>query len=110
MPPIRVQLGAMPAMLADLVVQLLGEHWAVEIAGKAQPGEDALEQARAADADLLVVLDDPHAGGCLAAVLAQPRLSILALSNGGERGELVRLEREAVALDRRLATAVVGVG
>ena len=41
MPPIRVQLGTMPAMLADLVVQLLGERMRVEIAGRTASGEDA---------------------------------------------------------------------
>jgi hypothetical protein len=96
----------MPAMLADLVVQLLGERMRVEIAGRTASGEDALEQARAADADLLVVLDDPGSAGCLGAVLAQPRLSILTLSDGGESGEVVRLGREVVALDRCLATAI----
>ena len=109
MPSIRVQLGAMPAMLGDLVLQLLGSRSRVELTGKAAPGEDALEQARAAHADLLVVLDDPQAPGGLGAVLASPRLSVLALSGNGDRGELVRFRRELVDLDRRLAGAVAGI-
>lgn len=109
MQPMRVQLGAMPAMLADLVVQLLGVRSRVEIAGRADPGEDALERARAAGADLLVVLDNPESPDGIGAVLAQPKLSILALSSSGDHGELVRLRREDVALDRRLASAVAGV-
>ncbi len=93
-------------MLGDLVLQLLGARSKVELTGQSLPGEDALEHARAANADLLVVLDDPQAPGSLGAVLASPRLSVLALSANGQRGELVRFRRELVDLDQRLAKAV----
>lgn len=106
MPSIRVQLGAMPQLLGDLVVQLLGARSAVEIAGRTPAGEDPLVQAHESGANLLVVLDEAQSSPGLDAVLGQPRLSILALSSNGERGELVRFRREGVPLDRSLAAAV----
>jgi hypothetical protein len=106
MPSIRVQIGAMPQLLGDMVVQLLGARAAVEVAGRTAAGEDPLAQARDSGANLLVVLDEPQSSPCLDAVLTQPRLSILALSGSGERGELVRFRRQGVPLDRGLAAAV----
>lgn len=107
---IRIQLGDVPAMLGDIVVQLLAESFDVEIVGQSKAGDDALDDARAQHADLLIIRE----GGCGAArtIFEQPGLNILSIDNDGREGAVVRLAQERLMLDRdrlrAIATAIVG--
>jgi DNA-binding NarL/FixJ family response regulator len=107
---IRIQLGDVPAMLGDIVVQLLAESFDVEIVGHSDAGDDALDDARAAHADLLIVREG--GGGAARKIFEQPGLNILSIDGDGRQGALVRLAQERLMLDqdrlRAIATEIVG--
>ncbi len=106
---IRVQLGSMPQMLGDIVVQLLGALPDVDFVGRAGDDVDALDAARMTHADLLIVREPD---GALESILAQPGLSVLQISPDGQDGALVKFDQHHMALDRasvdRIATLIRG--
>jgi hypothetical protein len=106
---IRVQLGSMPQMLGDIVVQLLGALPDVDFVGRVGDDEDELEAARMTHADLLIVREPD---GVLGSILAQPGLSILQISADGHDGALVKFDQHHMPLDRssvdRIASLIRG--
>lgn len=95
---IRIQLGAMPPMLGDMVVQMLGGADTVEIVGRSASDVAVLRDAHAAKADLLVV--SSSASGPIAAIEAAVDLDILAISGDAHSGALLRVACTAMTLDR----------
>ncbi len=107
---IRIQLGAMPEMLGEIVVALLGAREAVEVVGRCHEGEDALDAAHRTHADLLVVREAQgalHALGnhaqpapdCISRIFANPGLAIMAISDDAAAASVVRLEPRHMTLD-----------
>jgi hypothetical protein len=109
---IRVQLGPMPAMLSEIVVQMLGDSETI-VVGRSVPGNDPLSDARESGAQLLVVRKQPGCDQALDQIVATPGLSILLISDDGRDGSLIRLAQQPLALNRksisRLARDVAGV-
>lgn len=103
---IRIQLGPMPTMLSEIVVQMLGESDTV-IVGQSAPGEDLLSAARRAGARLLVVQSQPGGNDAVEQIFALPDLSILMISGDGRQGRLVRFAQEPVVLDRASISTLV---
>jgi DNA-binding NarL/FixJ family response regulator len=94
----------MPAMLGDIIVQLLAEDFDVEIVGNSDAGDDPLDDARSARADLLIVRQG--GGGTAEAIFGQPGLNILSIDDNGRTGALVRLVQERLMLDRDRLRAI----
>ena len=110
---IRIQLGDLPPLLADMVVALLGGATAAEVVGRSAAGEDPIAAARAAAADL-VVLPRPLEGEPLMTLLAIDQLAVLALPPAGssDQGRLMQVGGRDIRLDRgglgRLAMQLCG--
>ena len=100
---IRIQLGDLPPLLADMVVALLGGPAAAEVVGRCGDGEDPVAAARAAAADLVVVTR-PEPGAPLLAMLDVDHLAVLALPAGSggsaDTGRLLQLGGSDIRLDR----------
>lgn len=98
---IRIQMGNLPPLLADMVVALLGGPSAAEVVGRSALGEDPIKAARAASADLVVVART-DSGEPLETMLAIDHLAVLALpaDNSSDRGRLLQLSGSDVRLDR----------
>jgi hypothetical protein len=101
----RIQLGPMPTMLSEIVVQMLGDR-DTSIAGPSAPGVDPLTAARAAGAQLLVVQAEPGEG-TIEQIFALPDLSILMISGDGREGRLVSFAQQPVTLDGPSMMALV---
>jgi hypothetical protein len=102
---IRIQLGPMPTMLSEIVMQMLGDRDTM-IAGPSAPGRDPLAAARDTGAQLLVV-QSAAGGDTIGQIFAQPDLAILMISEDGRQGRLVSFAQQAVELDRASMTALV---
>jgi len=96
---IRIQLGPMPTMLGEIVVQMLGNRDTI-VVGRSAPGDDLLAAARRAGAHLLVMRAHPGGGQPIDDIVAAPDLNILLISDDGCDGSLIRLAQEPVSLDR----------
>jgi hypothetical protein len=98
---IRIQLGDLPPLLAEMVVALLGGAAAAEVVGRSAAGEDPIAAARAAAADL-VVLPRPAAGEPLTSLLDIDHLAVLALPTTGtsDQGRLMHVGGSDIRLDR----------
>ena len=103
---IRIQLGPMPTMLSEIVIQMLVGRDTF-ILGPSAPEADPLEAALAAGAQLLVVRSEPSLDGTIERIFAQPDLAILMISNDARQGRLVRLAQQPVTLDRETMSALV---
>ena len=100
---IRIQMGNLPPLLADMVVALLGGPAAAVVVGHSGAGEDPIAAAQAAAADLVVVARD--AGEPLCTILGIDRLAVLALpaeaaSASNDMGRLIELGGSDIRLDR----------
>jgi hypothetical protein len=105
----RIQLGPMPMMLSEIVVQMLGGAETI-IAGPSAPGIDPLGAALESGAQLLVVQSEPGSGGTAERIFAHPELSVLMISNDGREGRLVTFAQQPVTLDRvSMATLVLRI-
>jgi len=102
---IRIQLGPMPTMLSEIVVQMLGDRDTL-IAGPSAPGSDPLAAARAAGAQLLVVQSEAG-DDTIEQIFALPDLAILMISDDGRQGRLVSFAQQPVSLDRASMAALV---
>ena len=99
--PIRIHLGPMPEMLRSIVDGLLAEEPDLVVVGRSARGEDALLQARAEQAEMLITAEGEHADSrCLGAILSGPPLSILAIARNGRDGTAVSLAGRQIDLDR----------
>lgn len=98
---IRIQMGNLPPLLADMVVALLGGPSAAEVVGHSGEGEDPIAAAHAAAADLVVVAR-PDGGEPLASMLQLDHLAVLALpaDGGTDKGRLLQLGGSDIRLDR----------
>jgi hypothetical protein len=102
----RIQLGPMPTMLSEIVVQMLSGGETV-IVGPSLPGIDPLDAALDAGAQLLVIQSDPGPNGTIERIFAQPGLAILMISSDGREGRLVSFAQQPVTLDRESMAALV---
>lgn len=98
---IRIQMGNLPPLLAEMVVALLGGPSAAEVVGQSREGEDPIAAANAAGADLVVVART-DSGQPLAAMLDIDHLAVLALPADGsaDSGRLLQLGGSDIRLDR----------
>ena len=101
----------MPAMLGEIVEQMLGDDDAI-VVGRSAPGGDPLADARRSNAELLVVRSHPDGDSAIDRLFASPVLGILLISDDGRAGSLLRLAHAPVTLDRAsiagLAQAIRG--
>lgn len=94
---IRIQLGPMPTMLSEIVVQMLGDRDTL-ISGPSAPGIDPLAAARESGAQLLVV-QSALGDDTIERIFALPDLAILMISSDGRQGRLVSFAQQPVTLD-----------
>jgi pyruvate/2-oxoglutarate dehydrogenase complex dihydrolipoamide dehydrogenase (E3) component len=91
----------MPEMLRSIVDGLLAQEADLVVVGRSAAGDDALLQARAEQAEMLIIAEGEHSGSkCLGAILSGPPLSILAIARNGRDGTAVSLAARQVDLDR----------
>ena len=97
---IRILLARMPAMLAELIEGLVAAESDLQLVGSAA-GEPPLRTARREAVDVLVVQRSPFvdADACLADLLDDRPLSILAISEDGRSGSLWRLRPTRIAFE-----------
>jgi hypothetical protein len=101
----RIQLGPMPTMLSEIVVQMLADRDTI-VVGPCASGSDPLAAAREAGAQLLVVQSE-DGRGAIEQIFALPDLAILMISDDGRQGRLVSFAQQPVTLDRASMAALV---
>lgn len=104
---IRIQLGAMPPMLGDVVVQMLGGSDAAAIVGRADNNLDIIADAKQVDANLLVVrAGSGNPAGPIDHIRAAVGLDILEIAEDAHSGTLFHIGEAPVTLDRETLGAL----
>lgn len=100
MDTIRVMLARMPTMLKEMLTSLVSAEPGLQLVG-ANSNEPTLRAARRESVDVLVVrwswIGDDDA--CLANLLDERPLSILAIGEDGRSGSLWRVRRTNIAFE-----------
>ena len=99
---VRIYLGSMPVILADIIEHLTAAETDLAVVGRFDDGEQSLPAALDAEADVLVLqrgaLDD-GADGTLAGLPASRRLAVLVLNQDGKTGDLYTIAPRNIRLD-----------
>lgn len=86
-------------MLLAMVEDMLAAEPDLIVVGRSAAGEDSLSTARHQRADVLLAHEGGDPGACLAALLAEPPLSILSIGRDGKTAAAVSLARQPVPLE-----------
>lgn len=98
--PIRVLLAAMPALLIDIVSQIIRSGNGIVVAGRLAESEDVLAAARRTRCDVVVVGEtEEEARREYAPLLfGKPGIRVLAIAADGKTGQLYELRPKRIAL------------
>jgi len=90
----------MPAMLRTIVGDLLRQEPDMLLVAHADAGQDAIRNARAERADILITQDGAgEPDSCLETILGSDGIGICALSADGRSASAINLARRSIALD-----------
>ncbi len=96
---IRVVLASMPAMLTEIIEDLVAGEDDMQVVAKAPQSSDVLCLARRLDARVVIVREDhgsPHDPGD--ELMASEKVRVLAIASDGKTGRLYRLQPRGEAL------------
>jgi len=87
-------------MLAAVVSGMLVQEQDMEIVGVSEPDRDAVQQARANAADVVILQDGAEAlPTSLGALAAQPPLGFVAINDDGLDGATIRVIRDSIRFE-----------
>ena len=90
----------MPEMLQTIIADLLSQESDIVVVSRSDDGNDALQHARDARADVLITQDRANGvTSCLDAILWHEPLGIVALSADGQSAAAVSLVRQPISLN-----------